>query len=104
MIKKRIYNFLIVAFSLSIIIISLELSCRYLLNLGKPVIYEPNILWGYSPKPNQITERFKKSKITIDNNGTRSVYNWNNDKKNYFFGDSVTYGGSYIDDENFFQI
>lgn len=104
MIKKRIYNFLIVAFSLSIIIISLELSCRYLLNLGKPVIYEPNILWGYSPKPNQITERFKKSKITIDNNGTRSVYNWNNDKKKIiFFGDSVTYGGSYIDDEKIFS-
>lgn len=91
-------------FSLSIIIISLELFCRYFLNLGKPVIYKPNILWGYSPKPNQTTERFKKSKITIDNNGTRSIYNWNNDKKKIvFFGDSVAYGGSYIDDEKIFS-
>ena len=104
MIKTRIKNFFIIIFSFFIMIILLELFCRYYLNLGKPVIYEPNILWGYSPKPNQNTERFKKSKITIDTNGTRSIYNWNDNKKKIvFFGDSVTYGGSYIDDEKIFS-
>lgn len=102
--KTKINNFLILILSLSIIIISLELFCRYFLNLGKPVIYEPNILWGYSPKPNQNTKRFKNSNITIDSNGTRSTYKWDDNKtKIVFFGDSVTYGGSYIDDKKIFS-
>lgn len=104
MYKKRINNFLILFLSFVIIIFSLELFCRYFLNLGKPVIYEPSILWGYSPKPNQNTKRFRNSEITIDNNGTRSLYKWNDKKqKIVFFGDSVTYGGSYIDDKKTFS-
>ena len=104
MYKKRINNFLILFLSFIIIIFSLELFCRYFLNLGKPVIYEPSILWGYSPKPNQNTKRFRNSEITIDNNGTRSLYKWNDKKQRIvFFGDSVTYGGSYMDDKKTFS-
>ena len=107
--KKKIYifkffNFFTTIVTIIFIIILSEFFCQKILHLGKPIIYEPNILWGYSPKPMQNTKRFKQSHITIDSVGTRSIYKWNKDtEKIVFFGDSVTYGGSYIDDSEIFS-
>ena len=98
------YKFFTIFLSLLIIVISLESFCRFFLNLGNPVVYDSSILWGYSPKPNQKTKRFRNSEITINNIGTRSIYKWDeNQEKIIFFGDSVTYGGSYIDDKKTFS-
>ena len=72
--------------------------------LGDPVRYDSNILYGYSPKPNQKKKRIKGSFVTINEIGLRSLYSWENDKKKIIFlGDSVTYGGSYIDDKDIFS-
>ncbi len=75
------------------------------LGLGDPIRYDSNILYGYSPKINQKKNRFKNSTVTINDFGLRSIYNWKNnkEKKIVFLGDSVTYGGSYIDDKNLFS-
>ena len=72
--------------------------------MGDPVTYDDNFVYGYAPKPNQKKIRFKNSRITINDVGLRSIYNWKNNEKNkiIFFGDSVTYGGSYIDDKETF--
>lgn len=92
---------------LPIILLVTAISEFYLRNLGlgDPVRYDSNILYGYSPKINQKKSRFKNSIVTINDLGLRSIYNWKNnkDKKIVFLGDSVTYGGSYIDDKNLFS-
>ena len=64
-----------------------------------------NILYGYAPKINQKKYRIKNSKITINDRGLRTIFNWNEKRNNkiIFLGDSVTYGGSYIDDTKLFS-
>lgn len=72
--------------------------------LGDPVRYDSNILYGYSPKINQKKKRIKGSFVTINNAGLRTLDSWDkNKRKIIFLGDSVTYGGSYIDDKDIFS-
>ena len=77
-----------------------------IIGLGNPVAYDSNYVYGYAPKENQSKKRFKKSSVTINDVGLRSLSNWSDNirkKKIVFFGDSVTYGGSYIDDTKIFS-
>ena len=77
-----------------------------IIGLGDPITYDSNYVYGYAPKENQSKKRFKKSKVTINDVGLRSLHNWSgnkNKKKIVFYGDSVTYGGSYIDDTEIFS-
>ncbi len=77
-----------------------------IVGLGNPITYDSNYVYGYAPKENQSKKRFKKSSVTINDVGLRSLYNWSDNikkKKIVFFGDSVTYGGSYIDDKEIFS-
>lgn len=102
--KKYIYLFVSVFCFLFIVTSISELYLRYI-GLGDPVVYDSNFVYGYAPKANQKKIRFKNSVVTINDVGLRSIENWS-DKKKYkkivFFGDSVTYGGSYIDDKDTF--
>ncbi len=87
------------------LIIFLGISEIYLRHkgLGNPIIYKKDINFGYLPAENQQVSRFKGSKITINNNNFR-IFEENSFKnKIYFLGDSVTYGGSYIDNKNLFS-
>ena len=91
-----------------LIILPVSLAEIYLriIGLGYPVTYDSNYVYGYVPKENQKKERFKNSYVTINDVGLRSLDNWSdnkNKKKIVFFGDSVTYGGSYIDDKEIFS-
>ena len=92
---------------ISITFIAVFITELYLkkIGLGDPVRYDSNIFYGYSPKENQIKNRFKNAKVTINDVGLRSLENWkkNDSKKIVFLGDSVTYGGSYIDDKDTFS-
>src|SRR3989304_1941024 len=76
------------------------------LGLGDVVVYESNPLYGYRPKPNQSVKRFHQVKLCFNNLGLRAKEDWDlNKKEKYvlFLGDSVTYGGSYIDNEELFS-
>ena len=74
------------------------------IGLGDPVRYDSSILYGYAPKPNQKKIRIKGSVVTINDAGLRSLNSWESEKRKIvFLGDSVTYGGSYIDDKNIFS-
>ena len=55
--------------------------------------------------PNQKKIRRNKSKIYTDNEGFRIDHTKIRENKKYlvFVGDSVTYGGSYIDNKNIFS-
>ncbi len=71
--------------------------------LGNPLIYQHSKIFGYDLLPNQMVERRGK-KITINDFGMRSNFNWSDkfDKRILFFGDSVTFGGSLVSDEETF--
>ena len=102
--KKVIYLLAIPTLSIALIIVSAEM---YLSNigLGDPIVYDRNYVYGYAPKSNQKRERLNKAIVSINDVGLRSNENWLG-KKDYrkiiFYGDSVTYGGSYIDDKDTF--
>ncbi len=82
----------------------LEICLRYI-GFGDPVLYIKSKN-NYFPKSNQEKIRYKGVNIKINKLGMRTNYNWDhtNDKnKIIFFGDSVTYGGSYIDNKDLFS-
>ena len=75
------------------------------IGLGDPIRYDSNYIYGYAPKENQKKMRLKNSLVTINDVGLRTTINWKNNenKKIIFIGDSITYGGSYIDDKDLFS-
>ena len=48
-------------------------------------------------------KRFNNSTVTINEQGFRTSQKDNYERKIFFLGDSVTYGGSYIDDKELFS-
>ena len=96
----------IIYFSI-LICVSVLLTETYLryIGLGDPVRYDSNLIYGYAPKINQKKSRLKNATVTINNLGLRSINDWGNSQTNkiVFFGDSITYGGSYIDDKKTFS-
>lgn len=86
-----------------ILIASIEIFLR-IMGFGDPVLYLSDS--NYSLKPNQEVKRFKGSKIIINELGMRTNFDWKNKKKMnkiLFFGDSVSFGGSYIDNNDLFS-
>ncbi len=84
---------------------SLEFCLRYL-GFGNPVIYSISENNNYYPKSKQENVRYKGAKIKINQLGMRTNSDWSdfsNKKKIIFFGDSVTYGGSYVDNKDLFS-
>ena len=97
----------VIAF-LSVFIILITISVNYyfeFIGLGDPIRYDKDLIYGFAPKENQKKERFKSSLVTINESGLRSIENWRDSKKKkiLFIGDSVTFGGSYIDDKKIFS-
>ena len=103
--KKKIFYLISVILIILIPTTVTEIYLKYV-GLGDPIIYDPNFVYGYAPRINQKKNRLKNSTVTINDIGLRTIYDWkeNEDKKKIiFFGDSVTYGGSYIDDKETFS-
>jgi lysophospholipase L1-like esterase len=102
-VKKNI-KFILISFSFFLLLISItEIFLRYQ-GFGTPIIYEKSYQYGYAPAPNQKLIRFNNKNVTIDSNGFRIGSSINNTyNKIYFLGDSVTYGGSYIDDDELYS-
>jgi hypothetical protein len=86
-------------------IIGIELTGRFL-GLGTPLLYESDHIVGYRPRPSQAIKRGKGARTTIDKEGFRvAISSQNNhiDVPILFIGDSVTFGGTSIDDGNIFS-
>lgn len=95
-------NLLLLIISTIITLLVIEVSLR-IYGLGNPIIYEKSLLWGYSPLPNQKSKRFKNATVSINEDGLRTSKKFTNANKIIFYGDSVTYGGGYIDDNEIFS-
>jgi lysophospholipase L1-like esterase len=82
-----------------------ETAGRVLWGLGNPVIYDMNPLYGYRPLPDQHLKRSSGAIMHFNNLGLRAAHDWLDDAthKVLFLGDSVTYGGSYISNDQLFS-
>ncbi len=75
------------------------------IGLGYPIIYTSNLTYRYAPLPSQTTSRRRAATITINSSGLRATEEWDAqaDLRIFFVGDSVTWGGTYIDDFDIFS-
>ncbi|MCW5890987.1 MAG: hypothetical protein KIT14_10595 [bacterium] len=83
-----------------------ELGLRAL-GLGDPVLYDNRIAWGFRPLPDQTHRRLYGATVRINDVGTRGpdvvVPRPAGVTRLLFLGDSVTYGGSYVDEAELFS-
>ena len=106
--QKKKFLLIIVIISIIVLFIAIKLFDIFFqkkFGLGTPIIYENSRIFGYKIKPGQNIKRLGNN-IIINNLGMRSTQNWtnnNNKKKIIFFGDSVTYGGSIVSNEDLFS-
>ena len=84
-------------------VLIIELTLRAI-GFGNPVIYKKTED-NFFPKENQKLRRFLGSEININSKGMRTNFDWNEKKdiKILFFGDSVTFGGSFVDNNDLFS-
>ena len=103
--KRFAINISILLSSVSLGIVICEFAGRFI-GLGNPLLYKSDSLVGYRLRPNQSNKRFQNSIVTTDSEGFRIDPSNKNDLSRevfVFVGDSVTYGGSYIDDSEIFS-
>lgn len=83
-------------------LVVLEGAARFL-GLGDPILYYNDIWGGLRPLPNQQVSRLKGSTVTVDGNGFRTPVPEQPDSlRILYLGDSVTWGGTSIDDAALF--
>lgn len=102
--KKILFGIYLLGLSIiAIFILNYILYTFY--GLGNPIIYDDNPIYGYRPLPNQEIRRFNGKRIKINNLSLRCDTDWDTIKANkiLFLGNSVTYGGSYIDNSELFS-
>lgn len=102
--KFQLFNYKFNIFYLLLLFFLLSEIVLRSIGFGDPILYENKR--NYYPKSNQNVTRLNKSRVIINNFGMRTNYNWNNtinSKKIIFFGDSVLFGGSYIDNTELFS-
>ena len=103
--KKNILNFSLIIISFLIGISIVEVFGRFI-GLGDVILYDADHLVGYRLKSNQSAKRRKNSFVNSDYEGFRFDPNSklsNSSEFIVFIGDSVTYGGSYIDNSDLFS-
>jgi len=103
--KPKITLTVYILFLFVFLVLALEIVLRSFWGLGNPLLYESSYLYGYRPAPNQVVSRNRNIEIKINNLGLRADSDWNEikDNKILFLGDSVTYGGSYITNDELFS-
>jgi hypothetical protein len=73
--------------------------------LGNPILFYANASYRFAPQPNQKQVRIRGATVTVDSKGFRSTKDWSEaaDAKILFIGASVTWGGTFIDDNDLFS-
>ena len=101
-VNRAIYWLVIAAIVVSPVVAA-ELVLRWV-GLGNPVLYQTAWSYRFAPKPNQSLVRQRGARVTIDSKGLRGVKDWTSPAhgKLLFIGDSVTWGGTHIDDRETF--
>ena len=73
--------------------------------LGDPVLFVESATCGYLLRPHQDKIRFGGAHFRVNNLGLRADRDWDEDTSNrvLFLGDSVTYGGNHLSNEELFS-
>ena len=102
--KTKIFSAVVSLVTLLFLVAAIELALRAY-GLGDPVVYNTNLTFRYYPVPDQKKSRLDGAHVSINDRSLRATRNWSENArfKILFFGDSVTYGGSYIDDRQLFS-
>jgi len=103
--RRAITIVIVSLFSLLLFIGTSEVFLARFMGLGSPIIYDSSPLYGYRPLPSKVYSRYFGKTIKFNNLSLRSDVDWdeNGENKILFLGDSVTYGGSYIDNSDLFS-
>jgi hypothetical protein len=90
---------------ISTTVVAAELLLEKFMGLGRPVLYDSSPVYGFRPLPNAEYCRSHRARIRFNNLGLRAAKDFDNDPTNkvLFLGDSVTYGGSHVDDRELFS-
>lgn len=104
--RKKVLRFILIPFYIVLValvgVALLEVTARSI-GLGDPVIYYNSVWGGLRPLPDQQVSRIKNAQITIDQNGFRTATAASDEAlRILYIGDSVTWGGSSIDDRALF--
>ena len=101
---KRATFFAVLLLIVTTPVLFLELALRYV-GLGAPIVYEIDYAYRYSLAPDQHVKRRRSATVSVNASGLRALEPWQGvvGHKVLFVGDSVTYGGSYIDDSEIFS-
>jgi hypothetical protein len=82
-----------------------ELALRAI-GLGDPVLYDNRLVDGYRPRPDQTRRRIRGARLHVNALGVRgpdvAATRPPDTTRLLFLGDSVTWGGSYVDDDELF--
>jgi hypothetical protein len=102
---RRLGLVLLVLFCIMATVGLVEMVLRARLGLGRPVLYDSSPVYGYRPLPGGTYRRFGGARLHFNNLGLRAEGDWDDepDGKILFLGDSVTYGGSYVDNNQLFS-
>lgn len=100
---KKAFFWLVIVAILVLPVFGLEYYLRFI-GLGDPIVYDADRAYGYAPRAKQRKERMRGAIVTINESGLRSTESWaNQDKEKVLFvGDSVTWGGTRLDDTQVF--
>jgi lysophospholipase L1-like esterase len=100
--KKYIISIVLILISTVITITSVEFILKFY-KLDEHTLYYSSNHYGYNKKPNQKIIR-NNSKISTDNLGNRNpIQNTIENTNLFFLGDSVTFGGSAVNDNETFS-
>jgi lysophospholipase L1-like esterase len=97
---KRVVFWLVIGALIAMPVVLVELYLRSV-GLGSPILFYANASYRFAPQPNQKQVRQRGAHVSLDSKGLRSTADWSApaDAKILFIGDSVTWGGTYIDDK-----
>jgi hypothetical protein len=94
-----------VLLGLCALLLVLEIGLRLGLGLGNPILFEPNVNYGYLPVPSQDVRRFG-SHVVINHAGMRSAEftdaKPDRTRRILFVGDSVSFGPTYVGQDDIF--
>ena len=106
--SKRTWALRLIAALLSVFIVVVLLfvveGALRLMGFGDPILYQTNNAYRFAPQANQKKQRRRGAVVTIESHGLRCVRDWSQpaDLRVLFIGDSVTWGGTSIDDTETF--
>ncbi len=78
-----------------------EIALR-MIGLGDPILYDNRGTYGYRPLPDQTHRRLFGARVHVNHLGVRGPEVAPGALRVLFLGDSVTWGGSYVDDRELF--